>query len=619
MASAVLPSRNEPYWAEREVCMRQFPNSRTNNPHFNHRLNQNPNPNPSRYQNPIFSPNFNIDRQIHDLTAKTDFRQLNEPSPRPPPLPLVSDLPSLSRSEEGPLVPKDPFHREYVTFHLSSYSRNELKELKIRLMSDLKRVRTLLTRIEARKLEYGPSFHNTQFRPPAVEANLPPLEHVSEKLTPKGNKKTNQGSGSVTRKAKGKKNQKLSGKKRSLVLADGRETKRPAVIPTSSESEKVLETIMKKCKQLLMTLMKQKHSWVFNKPVDVVRFKLHDYYQIIKHPMDLGTIKSKLNKRVYKSPIEFAADVRLTFNNAMTYNPKGQDVHTMAESLLSSFEEMFVPVYQEYDVEYPKLIAEKMNKIANWFQLEPVSTMPQQPILLSSPSGQYEEVPVFPGLQSNKGKLPKPKAKDPNKRQMSDEEKSKLGMNLQNIPQEKMGQMVQIVRKRNPHLVPEGGEIELDFEVLDNETLWDLDRFLTYHKKSLSKMKRQEFVKDPILIEEVSKYSVSKPRQVMDAEENRKGDAGEEDVDIGEDIPAYDFPPVEIEKDVEIELGTAAASIMEIEHDSAGANGESTSDSSSSSDDSSSSDSDSGSSSGSDSDEDSVQSPYVEPKGMPAA
>ncbi|XP_027074542.1 transcription factor GTE7-like isoform X1 [Coffea arabica] len=623
MASAVLPSRNESYWAEREVCMRQFPNNRTNHPHFYPRLNPKPRPNPSRFPNPVFNSNFNVSRQIIDLTAKTGLRQRNEPSPRPPFLPpsaSINDPHSFNRSADGPLLSKDPFHREYVTFKASSYSKRELKELKNRLISDLERVRTLLTRIQTRELEFRPGFCRALFRPPAVETNHIPVNLTSDE---KQNQK-NRASGSVTRKGKGKKNQKLSGQKRALALGDARETKRPFVIPTSSEAEKASEMVMKKCKQILMTLMKQKHSWVFNKPVDVVRLRLHDYFKVIKHPMDLGTIKSNFNKRVYKSPLEFASDVRLTFNNAMRYNPKGQDVHAMAESMLSSFEEMFEPVYQEYETGHRKLVAEKMNEITNWVQLEPVIAMPQ-PILLSSPSCQNEQILLSPGLQSTSGKLPNPKAKDSNKRQMSNEEKSNLGLNLQHMPQEKMERVVQIVRKRNPHLVPDGDEIELDFEVLDDDTLWDLDRFVSNHKKALSKMKRQELVDGANLIEEEGpKSPVSEPCEV-DVEQNNKEDAGEEDVDIGEDIPAFDFPPVVIEKDVEVEKGNAAASVLDVEiEDCAGANGGSRSSSgaSSSSDDSSSddSDSDSGSSSGSDdSDEDSVQSPYVEAKGVPAA
>jgi hypothetical protein len=35
-----------------------------------------------------------------------------------------------------------------------------------------------------------------------------------------------------------------------------------------------------------------------------------------------------------------------------------------------------------------------------------------------------------------------------------------------------------------------------------------------------------------------------------EAKKSKKGEAGEEDVDIGEEMPMSNFPPVEIEKDV---------------------------------------------------------------------
>lgn len=46
---------------------------------------------------------------------------------------------------------------------------------------------------------------------------------------------------------------------------------------------------------------------------------LHDYHTIIKHPMDLGTVKRKMDNRKYKDPAQFAADVRLIFANCYRF------------------------------------------------------------------------------------------------------------------------------------------------------------------------------------------------------------------------------------------------------------------------------------------------------------
>jgi hypothetical protein len=69
--------------------------------------------------------------------------------------------------------------------------------------------------------------------------------------------------------------------------------------------------------------------------VDVELLGLHDYDAVIKHPMDLGTVRATLTARRYPSHDAFAADVRLTFSNALRYNPVGHDVHTFAGDLLA--------------------------------------------------------------------------------------------------------------------------------------------------------------------------------------------------------------------------------------------------------------------------------------------
>lgn len=45
-----------------------------------------------------------------------------------------------------------------------------------------------------------------------------------------------------------------------------------------------------------------------------------DYLDVIEHPMDLGTVLKKLGNSEYPSHEEFAADVRLVFENCREYN-----------------------------------------------------------------------------------------------------------------------------------------------------------------------------------------------------------------------------------------------------------------------------------------------------------
>lgn len=71
----------------------------------------------------------------------------------------------------------------------------------------------------------------------------------------------------------------------------------------------------------------------FSHPVNAAALGLNDYHDIIKKPMDLGTIHSKLLRGEYDTFRGVVEDLELVFNNAMLYNPKGHMINKMAESM----------------------------------------------------------------------------------------------------------------------------------------------------------------------------------------------------------------------------------------------------------------------------------------------
>ncbi|XP_044402979.1 transcription factor GTE4 [Triticum aestivum] len=244
----------------------------------------------------------------------------------------------------------------------------------------------------------------------------------------------------------------------------------------------------KKSSSLLSRLMKHKFGWVFNKPVDPVALGLHDYFAIIKHPMDLGTIKGQLTRGHYRDPKEFANDVRLTFHNAMTYNPKGQDVHFMAEQLLGIFEAQWPEIEAEVDylASCPPLPKKFPPPPIDLRLLERSDSLKHH-MVLDSKSRPISHTPISVRTPS----LKKPKAKDLDKRDMTIDEKRKLSNNLQNLPPEKLDIVVQIIKNKNLSVRQHEDEIEVEIDSMDAETLWELDRFVANFKKNLSKQKRK--------------------------------------------------------------------------------------------------------------------------------
>ena len=97
--------------------------------------------------------------------------------------------------------------------------------------------------------------------------------------------------------------------------------------------------ISQKCLPIVKKLSEHENGWVFNEPVDPVELGIHDYFDVIEHPMDLDLVTKKLENGVYLDLASFRKDTRLVFENAILYNGKDSDVGIMAKQLLDIFED----------------------------------------------------------------------------------------------------------------------------------------------------------------------------------------------------------------------------------------------------------------------------------------
>ncbi|ESQ32750.1 hypothetical protein EUTSA_v10003722mg [Eutrema salsugineum] len=217
-------------------------------------------------------------------------------------------------------------------------------------------------------------------------------------------------------------------------------------------------TLMKQCDTLLKKLWSHPHAWVFQAPVDVVKLNIPDYLTIIKHPMDLGTVKKNLASGVYSSPHEFAADVRLTFTNAMTYNPPGHDVHIMGDILSKLFEARW------------KTIEKKL----------PACSMRTLPAITLEPIDERKAAISVPPAKKRKMASPlREGVLEPVKPLMTAEERHRLGRQLESLLDELPAQIIDFLKK---HSSNEGeiaeDEIEIDIDVLSDEVLLTLQKLL---------------------------------------------------------------------------------------------------------------------------------------------
>ncbi|XP_077335263.1 bromodomain-containing protein 3 isoform X4 [Lithobates pipiens] len=211
----------------------------------------------------------------------------------------------------------------------------------------------------------NPSATTTSPQPPAaapvpVASVVPPPAPVVKKKGVKRKADTTTPTTSAITASRSESPVPLSDPKQAKVANRRESTGRPIKAPKKDlEEGEILQNAGKKgrltehlkyCDSILKEMLSKKHAayaWPFYKPVDAEALELHDYHDIIKHPMDLSTVKKKMDARDYQDAQAFAADIRLMFSNCYKYNPPDHEVVAMARKLQDVFEMRFAKMPDE--------------------------------------------------------------------------------------------------------------------------------------------------------------------------------------------------------------------------------------------------------------------------------
>ncbi|XP_034048221.1 bromodomain-containing protein 3-like [Thalassophryne amazonica] len=320
----------------------------------------------------------------------------------------------------------------------------------------------------------------------------------------------------------------LTGSSDSPEVKRRRDSMCRAANPTKMDSEASLQqqteqnkpsTQLKYCQNVLKEMLSKKHAayaWPFYQPVDVEALQLHDYHNIIKYPMDLSTVKKKLDAREYQDAQAFAADVRLIFSNCYKYNPSHHEVVAQARRLQGVFEKHFAKIPDE-PVEFIPLggavtakdttscaVSCKSNSSVD--KLDSAEDRATRLAELQEQVGAEQLKAVHDQLSTlSAGPAMKPKKKHENSRHsqsntdtarpswkatlecdsddeslpMTYDEKHRLSLDINRLPGVKLGRVVQILQTREPSMYDSSpDELEIDFERLKPSTLRELERFV---------------------------------------------------------------------------------------------------------------------------------------------
>ncbi|KAK7380748.1 hypothetical protein VNO78_33265 [Psophocarpus tetragonolobus] len=234
-------------------------------------------------------------------------------------------------------------------------------------------------------------------------------------------------------------------------------------------ASKRMQDLIRQFGTILRQITQHKWAWPFMQPVDVEGLGLHDYFEVIDKPMDFSTIKNQMEAKDgtgYKHVREICADVRLVFKNAMKYNDERSDVHVMAKTLLSKFEEKWLQLL-------PKVTEEETRREEEEAEAQLALQVAQeaaQAKMARDLSNELYEVDVI--LEELREMVVK------RFRKMSTEEKRKLGDALTRLSPEDLSKALEIVAQNNPSFQATAEEVDLDMDAQSESTLWRLKFFV---------------------------------------------------------------------------------------------------------------------------------------------
>ncbi|KAI9681349.1 MAG: hypothetical protein M1817_002632 [Caeruleum heppii] len=170
--------------------------------------------------------------------------------------------------------------------------------------------------------------------------------------------------------------------RRDSTVGDGRPKREihpppPRDLPysTTKPKKKKYQWELKFCQEVLTELNKAKYGPVaqpFYNPVDPVALNIPHYHRIVKKPIDMGTIGSKLKNGQYENAKEFEVDMRLMFQNCYKFNPEGDPINAMGKQLEGVFND-------------------KWASKREWIESHAPASTPQTPATSPEPESDVEE------------------------------------------------------------------------------------------------------------------------------------------------------------------------------------------------------------------------------------
>jgi len=132
----------------------------------------------------------------------------------------------------------------------------------------------------------------------------------------------------------------------------------------------------RKCLELTNKMLHMDLCKPFKDRVDPIRDGAPNYNDIVKHPMDLSTIRKNLNGNEHRQIEDWAASVNLVWSNAMLFNSEGTLLHLIAKEMEMWFKRKYESTPRNRDEEWMMMLGKSTKKMVYLSQHPPASIVP---------------------------------------------------------------------------------------------------------------------------------------------------------------------------------------------------------------------------------------------------
>lgn len=258
------------------------------------------------------------------------------------------------------------------------------------------------------------------------------------------------------------------------------------------------------CGKLLVDLHRKQHWTIahpFYEPVDPVKLDIPMYPKIIKKPMDMSTMRKKLESGEYPNASKFYDDFKLMIRNCFTFNPHGTPVNQAGTELQRLFDEKWKNLPTLHDVseeeeeeDVDEEEDDRKRRIATMeAQIESMrgnllalKNQPgkekkkkrekEKPIPTSMAKASIARAPKVANISN--GPVKKKKKQLPDDDILTFEQKKNLSEAICKLDESRLAKVIQIIHEGVPEVRDSTEEIELEIDLLPPHVLTKLYNFV---------------------------------------------------------------------------------------------------------------------------------------------